>query len=53
MPRGPKGEKGPAEVIGNAVHASRIATGRLRKERPILVLHMAGSLGTIKKLSGK
>ena len=31
MPRGPKGETRPADVIGNAVHVMRIATeGRLR-----------------------
>ena len=29
MPRGPKGEKHPAEVIGNAVHVTRIATGEI------------------------
>jgi hypothetical protein len=27
MPRGPKGEKRPADAIGNAVHVMRIATG--------------------------
>lgn len=27
MPRGPKGEKRPADVIGNAVLIGRIATG--------------------------
>jgi hypothetical protein len=27
MPRGPKGQKRPADVIGNAVKAIRIATG--------------------------
>ena len=27
MPRGPKGERRPADVIGNAVHVMRIATG--------------------------
>jgi hypothetical protein len=27
MPRGPKGEKRPADVIGNAVHVMRVATG--------------------------
>jgi hypothetical protein len=27
MPRGPKGEKRPADVIGNAVKVVRIATG--------------------------
>ncbi len=29
MPRGPKGEKRPADVIGNAVHVMRIATETL------------------------
>lgn len=27
MPRGPQGQKRPADVIGNAVHVMRIATG--------------------------
>ena len=27
MPRGPKGEKRPADVISNAVHVMRVATG--------------------------
>jgi hypothetical protein len=27
MPTGPKGERRPADVIGNAVHVMRIATG--------------------------
>ncbi len=31
MPRGPKGEKRPADVIGNAVHVMRIATGEIEK----------------------
>jgi len=29
MPRGPKGERRPADVIGNAVHVIRIATGEI------------------------
>jgi hypothetical protein len=29
MPRGPKGEKHPADVVGNAVHVMRIATGEI------------------------
>ena len=29
MPTGPKGEKRPADVIGNAVHIMRIATGEI------------------------
>ncbi len=29
MPKGPKGQKRPADVIGNAVHVMRIATGEV------------------------
>jgi hypothetical protein len=29
MPRGPKGEKRPADVIGNAVHIMKTATGEI------------------------
>ena len=29
MPRGPKGEKRPADVIGNAVRVMGIATGEI------------------------
>jgi hypothetical protein len=32
MPRGPKGEKRPADVIGNAVHVMRIATGESEED---------------------
>ena len=32
MPRGPKGEKRPADVIGNAVHVMRVATGETEEE---------------------
>jgi hypothetical protein len=31
MPRDSKGEMRPADVIGNAIHVMRIATGRLRE----------------------
>jgi hypothetical protein len=34
MPRGPKGEKRPADVIGNAVHVMRIATGEVEDAAP-------------------
>jgi hypothetical protein len=34
MPRGPKGEKRPADVIGNAVHVMRIATGEIEEIIP-------------------
>ena len=29
MPTGPKGQKRPADVISNAVHVTRIATGEI------------------------
>jgi hypothetical protein len=32
MPRGPRGEKCPADVIGNAVQVMRIATGEKTEE---------------------
>ena len=31
MPKGPKGEKRKADVIGNAVHVMRIATGQVEE----------------------
>jgi hypothetical protein len=34
MPRGPKGEKRPADVVGNAVHVMRIATGQIEDITP-------------------
>lgn len=34
MPRGPKGEKRPADVVGNAVHVMRIATGEIDETPP-------------------
>jgi hypothetical protein len=33
MPKGPRGEKRPADVIGNAVKVMRIATGEETEER--------------------
>lgn len=35
MPKGPKGEKRPADVIGNAVHVMRIATGEVDEAAPV------------------
>jgi len=29
MPKGPKGQKRPADVIGNAIHVMKIATGEI------------------------
>ena len=32
MPRGPKGQKRPADMIGNAVRVTEIATGQREEE---------------------
>ena len=32
MPKGPKGEKRPADVIGNAVMVAKIATGEIDED---------------------
>lgn len=34
MPKGPRGEKRPADVIGNAVKIARIATGEDQDDAP-------------------
>ena len=34
MPKGPQGQKRPADVIGNAVHVMRIATGEVEEKTP-------------------
>ena len=34
MPRGPNGEKRPADTVANAVHVMRIATGQIEDELP-------------------
>ena len=31
VPKGPKGQKRPADVIGNAVHVMRVATGEIEE----------------------
>jgi hypothetical protein len=35
MPRGPKGEKRPGDVIGAAVMVAKIATGEIEEESPV------------------
>lgn len=48
MPRGPRGEKRPADVIGNAVKVMRIATGEeeeLEVDSPKSAAAELGSLG--------
>jgi hypothetical protein len=44
MPRGPKGEKRPADVIGAAIRVARIATGE-EEEDPAAVSSAAAELG--------
>ena len=34
MPKGPKDQKGPADVIGNAIKVARIATGEETEDMP-------------------
>jgi hypothetical protein len=34
MPTGPKGEKRPSDVIGNAVHVMRVLTGEITEQIP-------------------
>ena len=46
MPRGPKGEKRPADVIGNAVKVMRIATGEEQEDiAPETAAATLGKLG--------
>jgi len=35
MPKGPKGQKRPADVIGAAVMVARIATGEVEDKKPL------------------
>ena len=43
MPKGPKGEMRPANVIGCAVHVARIATGEIPEEtKPTVPARAAG-----------
>jgi hypothetical protein len=44
MPRGPKGEKRPADVIGNAIHVMRIATGQIEEGETIREASRKGGL---------
>jgi hypothetical protein len=45
MPRGPKGEKRPADVIGNAVHVMRVATGEVEDSLPPVGKIRSGKAG--------
>ncbi len=46
MPRGPRGEKRPADVISNAVKVMRIATGEEEEDLPP-VANAAAQLGKL------
>jgi hypothetical protein len=45
MPKGPRGEKRPADVIGNAVKVMRVATGKDTEELAPEVRSAAAELG--------
>ena len=60
MPKGPKGEKRPADVIGAAVKVMRIATGEIEediendgKNKAAVELGRKGGAARAKKLSKK
>ena len=46
MPKGPRGEKRPADVIGSAVKVMRIATGEETEELPDSTRSAAAELGS-------
>ena len=54
MPRGPKGERRPADVVGNAVKVARIATGEEEDERAPIASAAAqlGKLGGAARAAG-
>jgi len=45
MPRGPKGEKRPADTIGAAIMVAKIATGEVEEESPKPAKKRAGEKG--------
>lgn len=45
MPKGPRGEKRPADMIGNAVKVIRIATGELETDRAKSAAAVLGARG--------
>ena len=60
MPKGPKGEKRPADVIGTAIKVARIATGEIEdettddgKNKAAQELGRMGGQARAKKLSKK
>jgi hypothetical protein len=59
MPKGPKGQKHPADVISNAVHVMRIATGEITektedgKNKAAVALGSKGGQARAKSLSAR
>ena len=60
MPKGPKGEKRPADVIGTAIKVARIATGEIEdtaeddgKNKAAQALGRLGGQARAKKLTKK
>lgn len=62
MPKGPKGQKRPADVISNAVHIMRVATGEIEdtagltddgKSKAAVELGRKGGLARASKLSAR
>ncbi len=45
MPKGPRGEKRPADVTGNAVHVMRVLTGEATDDAPNATKAKAGRKG--------
>jgi general stress protein YciG len=45
MPKGPRGEKRPADAIGRAVKIAKIATGEIEDERDEKLSSAAAELG--------
>lgn len=61
MPKGPKGEKRPTDVIGAAIRVAKIATGEIEEDKPdddgkdraAQALGRKGGAARAKKLSKK
>ena len=45
MPTGPKGQKRPADVTGNAVHVMKVLTGEIGEDAPVEAKQKAGRKG--------
>ena len=52
MPRGPKGQNRPADVIGNAIKVARIATGEEDEAMPAKRPAKSEAAATLGKLGG-